>query len=298
MMNCTSLKKMLVVGVAIVGLSLCTAPADAGWWGCGWSCCGSCGGCGGCGCYYGCGGWGCHHRWGCGWGCGCGCGYACGCGCGCDCGWSCCDSCCSVISCCDTCCGGCCGGAPLGDCGCGGQMVPAMPAVTPGEMPMTPPVPPTVPSKPPVAPTSPSNTPPAVPGTGIPGTTAPTLPEGGGLVPPTPNRTSIEPNSEESGVLTVWVPYEAKVTINGMLTKSTGSKRHFVSYGLRPGFTYKYVVKAEVVREGKTVTESQTVTLDRGRTATASHSASTCPVPKAWPSTRSQDRRGRTTSRI
>ncbi len=65
-------------------------------------------------------------------------------------------------------------------------------------------------------------------------------------------------------MLTVWVPYEAKVTINGMLTKSTGSKRHFVSYGLRPGYTYNYEVKAEIVRDGKIYTESHTVSLTAG----------------------------------
>ena len=54
------------------------------------------------------------------------------------------------------------------------------------------------------------------------------------------------------------------MTINGLLTKSTGSKRHFVSYGLRPGYTYKYEVKAEIVREGKIVTEEQTVSLTAG----------------------------------
>jgi len=75
---------------------------------------------------------------------------------------------------------------------------------------------------------------------------------------------SIEPTAGDSAILTAWVPYEAKVTINGMLTKSTGSKRHFVSYGLRPGYTYKYVVKAEIVREGKIVTEEQTVALTAG----------------------------------
>ncbi len=79
-----------------------------------------------------------------------------------------------------------------------------------------------------------------------------------------PNKTSFEPAAGESGILTIWVPYEAKVTINGMLTKSTGSKRHFVSYGLRPGYSYKYVVKAEVVREGKIVTEEQTVSISAG----------------------------------
>ena len=85
------------------------------------------------------------------------------------------------------------------------------------------------------------------------------------LVPtPSRSRTSIEPPAGETGVLTVWVPYEAKVTINGMLTKSTGSKRHFVSYGLQPGYTYKYEVKAEIVRDGKIVTEEHTVSLTAG----------------------------------
>jgi uncharacterized protein (TIGR03000 family) len=75
---------------------------------------------------------------------------------------------------------------------------------------------------------------------------------------------SIDASPADSGILTVWVPYEAKVTINGMLTKSTGSKRHFVSYGLRPGYSYKYEVKAEIVREGKILTETQTVSVTAG----------------------------------
>ena len=54
------------------------------------------------------------------------------------------------------------------------------------------------------------------------------------------------------------------MTINGLLTKSTGSKRHFVSYGLRPGYTYKYVVKAEIVHEGKVYDEEKTVSLTAG----------------------------------
>ena len=125
---------------------------------------------------------------------------------------------------------------------------------------------------PPVAPkpgagaVSPSSGPTAAPA--IPGPTAPTpTPPEGGIVPPlTPptDSTSIACTSDDSAVLTVWVPYEAKVTINGLLTKSTGSKRHFVSYGLRPGYTYKYEVKAEIVREGKIVTEKHTISLTAG----------------------------------
>ncbi len=77
------------------------------------------------------------------------------------------------------------------------------------------------------------------------------------------NRTSIE-SSGEGALLTVSVPNDAKVTINGVLTKSTGSQRRYLSYGLRPGTTYEYKVKAEVVRAGKVVTDEQTVPLTAG----------------------------------
>lgn len=82
---------------------------------------------------------------------------------------------------------------------------------------------------------------------------------------PTPPKTSAT-SAENSGVLTVWVPYDAKVTVNGQVTKSTGSRRQFVSYGLKPGLSYKYVIKAEVVRDGKIVEETpQTVNLTAGQ---------------------------------
>jgi uncharacterized protein (TIGR03000 family) len=65
-------------------------------------------------------------------------------------------------------------------------------------------------------------------------------------------------------MLTIWVPYDAKVTINGMPTKSTGSRRTFVSYDLKEGFSYKYEVKAEIVHEGKIVEDTKTVVLTAG----------------------------------
>ena len=85
-------------------------------------------------------------------------------------------------------------------------------------------------------------------------------------VPPAPIRPRpARTPADESGVLTVWVPYDAKVTVNGLATKSTGSRRQFVSYGLKPGLSYKYVVKAEVVRDGKTVEDTQTAVLTAGQ---------------------------------
>ncbi len=65
-------------------------------------------------------------------------------------------------------------------------------------------------------------------------------------------------------MITVSVPNDAKVTINGLPTKSTGSQRRYISYGLRAGCTYQYTVKAEIVRDGKIVPEEQTVLLTDG----------------------------------
>jgi uncharacterized protein (TIGR03000 family) len=80
---------------------------------------------------------------------------------------------------------------------------------------------------------------------------------------PTPLKTSMTP-VEKSGILTVWVPFDAKVTINGQATTSTGSRRQFVSYDLKPGLTYRYEVKAQVVRNGQLVEDVKSVTMVAG----------------------------------
>ena len=82
-----------------------------------------------------------------------------------------------------------------------------------------------------------------------------------------PKQTSTEINTRKnSGLLTIWVPAKAKVFINGMETKTTGSRRRYVSHGLQPGLTYKYVIRAELVRNGKIAEESKTVNLTAGST--------------------------------
>ncbi len=78
------------------------------------------------------------------------------------------------------------------------------------------------------------------------------------------NQNQDAPTRATSGLLTIWVPAGAKVTINGIETKSMGSRRQYVSYGLKPGFTYKYVVRAQIVRNGKLAEETKTVHLTAG----------------------------------
>lgn len=82
----------------------------------------------------------------------------------------------------------------------------------------------------------------------------------GDFPPLSPKTTS----ADTSGVLTVWVPYNAEVTVNGLKTASKGSRRQFISHGLKPGFSYKYVVKATIVHDGQLVEDTQVVTLKAG----------------------------------
>ncbi len=75
---------------------------------------------------------------------------------------------------------------------------------------------------------------------------------------------NVVPTPENSGLLTVCVPYEAKVTINGLPTTSKGSQRLFVSSGLKPGLDYAYEVRAQIVRDGQSIDETRNVVLRAG----------------------------------
>jgi uncharacterized protein (TIGR03000 family) len=101
---------------------------------------------------------------------------------------------------------------------------------------------------------------------------------------PAPSGDMLEPGKstsgtpETSGILTVWVPYDAKVTINGRATKSTGSRRQFVSYELKEGFSYKYEVTAEVVRDGKIIEDTKTAILTAGVNTSVAFGFNTLPA--------------------
>jgi uncharacterized protein (TIGR03000 family) len=60
-------------------------------------------------------------------------------------------------------------------------------------------------------------------------------------------------------LFTVVVPQDAKVYVNGMLTKTPGTQRQFISYGLQAGYTYTYEVRALVTRNGRTLEDVQAV---------------------------------------
>jgi uncharacterized protein (TIGR03000 family) len=82
--------------------------------------------------------------------------------------------------------------------------------------------------------------------------------------PPPPSDSGAFYRPSANAVLTVRVPAEARVFVNGLPTTSTGSLRRYVSNGLRAGYNYTYHVRAEIVRDGQTITETQTVKLQAG----------------------------------
>lgn len=93
-----------------------------------------------------------------------------------------------------------------------------------------------------------------------------TAPMGETPIPPQPGEkeTSLQ---RIDGLLTVDVPEDAKIFVNGQATKSTGEHREYVSRNLELGYTYTYDIRAEMIRDGETVVELKKVDLKAGQTA-------------------------------
>ena len=71
--------------------------------------------------------------------------------------------------------------------------------------------------------------------------------------------------SLHKGVLTVSVPEDAEIVVNGLPTTSTGDQRRYVSHGLKPGESYRYVVKAMIERDGEKLEQTKIATLQGGK---------------------------------
>ncbi|HEX3726206.1 MAG TPA: TIGR03000 domain-containing protein [Pirellulales bacterium] len=70
-----------------------------------------------------------------------------------------------------------------------------------------------------------------------------------------------------SALLSVKVPADAKVFVNDRATTSTGLDREYISRDLETGARYNYEVRAEFIRDGKSVSETKTVQLTAGQNA-------------------------------
>jgi uncharacterized protein (TIGR03000 family) len=67
-----------------------------------------------------------------------------------------------------------------------------------------------------------------------------------------------------SAMLAVRVPADARVFVNGLLTRTQGMYRQYISRGLMPGSDYTYEVRVEVARDGRTYEDVRTVNLQAG----------------------------------
>lgn len=66
--------------------------------------------------------------------------------------------------------------------------------------------------------------------------------------------------------LVVAVPADAKLYVDGQLTRQTAASRTIVTPALENGSEYKYTLKVELVRDGKTVTDTKDVAFRAGST--------------------------------
>lgn len=231
-----SYKSLLTAAIVAVAMLAGGSQADAFFFGHG---CHGCHGCwGGChGCWGG--GWGgCHGCWG-----GChGCWGGChGCWGGCHGSWGCYG--CSGGYGCYGCSGGCSGGYAYGCYGCSGGATGYYSAPVYG---------------------SPIQGAPASPAAPADGVTPPMPPAPGGAAPlPAPaGTTSI---GRDAALLSVHVPAEARVFVNELATRSTGSDRRYMSRGLAVGREYTYTVRAEVERDGKLLSETKVIKVQGGQ---------------------------------
>jgi len=83
------------------------------------------------------------------------------------------------------------------------------------------------------------------------------------VMPKAPAKTK----TTSAATIVVTLPADAKLSVDGQATSSTSDRRTFVSPALETGFDYVYTLRAEVVRDGRSVVETQQVTVRSGQTS-------------------------------
>lgn len=78
--------------------------------------------------------------------------------------------------------------------------------------------------------------------------------------------------------IVVDLPESAKVFVNGNKTSSTGTSRRFVSRNLEAGASYRFDIRVEDERNGKSVSENKTLVLVPGSTETLAFKLDEKPV--------------------
>lgn len=83
--------------------------------------------------------------------------------------------------------------------------------------------------------------------------------------------------------ITVRLPAEARLYVDDVLHKSTGTERVLTTPALEPGSRYSYMLKAEVTANGLTQTATRKVTFQAGEQPTVDFTQMFKPTPKDEP---------------
>jgi len=82
-------------------------------------------------------------------------------------------------------------------------------------------------------------------------------------------------SAKAPATLTVSLPADAKLTVDGSPTKSTSNLRTFTTPELNPGRTYSYTLKAEYVKDGQAVSAEKVVYVQAGKETKVSFEGAT-----------------------
>jgi uncharacterized protein (TIGR03000 family) len=106
----------------------------------------------------------------------------------------------------------------------------------------------------------------------VPGGGVPVMPDAGGgkggKTLPEPEKgkgTKGSTQAEGNGTILVSLPADARLTVDGHATTSTTAQRTLITPNLQPGYEYTYTLRAEINRDGQTLTQSQRVAVRAGQ---------------------------------
>ena len=101
---------------------------------------------------------------------------------------------------------------------------------------------------------------------------------GGGYHAVAPPSTAYASAPALEATIVVNLPADARLTVDGTATKSTTSRREFVTPTLERGKEYVYTFRAEIVRDGQSVHEERQVSVRAGETTQVPFNFSTAGV--------------------
>jgi len=93
------------------------------------------------------------------------------------------------------------------------------------------------------------------------------MPEKPEDAPPEPNKDDADgkqASHADRSLITVSVPAKAKIFVNGKATLTPGELRVFAANHLTPGASYTYRIRAELERDGRTLTQVKVVQIHAG----------------------------------